>query len=205
MGDLDLSELWDGTQLEKIAEESGYDAEVMTSKLLEDLADHDDWLGQDEEADDYSDEIAALAKRTCEQYDQEDSGAHEDSLDEDEDEGASLDEDEESSLDEDEAAVLHSLLERKGADAVLKAVRSQQEEFDGAELSWKWSLKDDHGNSGWVRQLRQGVKRSAEAVDNSGEDEDEDEAEDEPRFKRARNDRMREHEYADYDRWRQGR
>ena len=101
--------------------------------------------------------------------------------------------------------MLHSLLERKGADAVLKAVRSQQEEFDGAELSWKWSLKDDHGNSGWVRQLGQGVKRSAEAVDNSGEDEDEDEAEDEPRFKRARNDRMREHEYADYDRWRQGR
>ena len=75
MGDLDLSELWDGTQLEKIAEDSGYDAEEMTSKMLENLADHDDWLGQDEEADDYSDEIAELAKRTCEQYDQEDGGA----------------------------------------------------------------------------------------------------------------------------------
>ena len=187
MGDLDLSELWDGTQLEKIAEDSGYDAEEMTSKMLEYLADHDDWLGQDEEADDYSDEIAELAKRTCEQYGQEDGGAYEDSLEEDEDE--------EASLDEDEAAVLHSLLERKGADAVLKAVRSQQEEFDGAELSWKWSLKDDHGNSGWVRQLGQGVKRSAEAVDNSGEDEDEDEADDEPCFKRTRTDRMREHEY----------
>ena len=192
MGDLDLSELWDGTELEKIAEDSGYDAEVMTSKLLEDLADHDDWLGQGEEADDYSDEVAELAKRTCEQYGQEDSGAHEDGgAHEDEDE----DEDEEASLDEDEAAELHRLLERKGADAVLKAVRSQQEEFDGAELSWKWSLKDEHGNSGWVRQLGQGVKRSAEAVDNSGEDEDEDEADDEPCFKRARTDRMREHEY----------
>ena len=29
MGDLDLSELWDGTQLEKIAEDPGYDAEVL--------------------------------------------------------------------------------------------------------------------------------------------------------------------------------
>jgi len=112
-----------------------------------------------------------------------------------EDEAAVLREDEAAVLHEDEAAVLHSLLERKGADAVLKAVRSQQEEFDGAELSWKWSLKDEHGNSGWVRQLGQGVKRSAEAVDNSGENEDEDEADDEPCFKRARTDRMREHEY----------
>ena len=208
MGDLDLTEFWGNDDLQKLAREADFDAERMASSMLEELSDVErEWLDEGEEAEDYMEDIQELAEKVCE-HSYNESGSYQDEASQDEDED-SPSEDEEASLDEDEAAVLHRLLERKGPDAVLREVKAQQEEFDGAELEWKWHLEDEHGNTGWVGQLEQGTKRSAGyeffESDDEDEDYDEDEEEDEPPVKRRCYPVMYEHERADYVRWRGGR
>ena len=208
MGDLDLTEFWDHDNLQKLAREANYDAVEMASSMFEELAAASDWLDEGEEAEDYQREIEELAEEVCERFN-DDSGSYQDEADQDVDEDEEASEDDEASLNQDEAAVLHRLIERKGPDAVLREVKAQQEEFDGAELEWKWHLEDEHGNTGWVGQLGQGTERSAgyEFFESNDEDEDydEDEEEDEPPFKRRCCTQMYEHERADYFRWRGGR
>ena len=207
MGDLDLTECWDHDDLQRLAREANYDAVEMASSMVEELADAPDWLEGDK-AEDYQREIEELAEEVCERFN-DDSGSYQDEADQDEDEDEEASEDDEASLNQDEAAALHRLLERKGPDAVLRAVQAQQAEYDGADLEWKWHLEDEQGNPGWVRQLGQKVKRSAgyEVFESNDEDEDydEDEEEDEPPVKRRCYPVMYEHERADYVRWRGGR